>query len=119
MSLSGEINIPALSLCEENNGIIYYQDKPICCIRSENAHQYFTTDEDGRGELRGRLIKKILNKLKKRDSLYQSRWDRVWDDDICQKYKRKDYADYWLWDHSFYIADIEDLEYICALLKEV
>lgn len=37
--------------------------------------------------------------------------------DNCLKYKRKDHEDFWLWNHDFYNASIEDLEYIKSLIK--
>lgn len=117
MSLSGEVNIPAFSLCEEKDDIIYYEDRPICYVKSENAHRFFTNNDDGQGVERGKLIKRIINKLAKKDSEYQNRWDKIWLDEKCQKYKKEEYADYWLWNHNFYIADIESLEYILSLIK--
>ena len=35
---------------------------------------------------------------------------------LCQKYKKAGHEDYWLWNHDFYNADIEDLKYIANLI---
>lgn len=118
-AICGEVNIPALSICEEANNTIYYNDKPICFATSESAHQYFARNDDGRGVERGRLTQAIQCKLSKRDGEYQDRWDKVWEDKICQKYKRKEYDDFWLWNHEFFNAEIDDLKHIAKLINTV
>ena len=50
------------------------------------------------------------------DEVYQAKWEKVWEDKLCQKYKRTEFSDYWLWNHEFYNAPIEDLEYIARLV---
>lgn len=97
--------------------MIYLDGNPLCKTTSENAHMFFAVDEDGMGMERGELTRKIINKLKNRDDNHQERWDKVWDDALCQKYKRKEHADHWLWNHAFYSASIEDLEYILRLVS--
>ena len=59
----------------------------VCGVTS-NAYDYFSRDDDGHGKLRGKLVTSIKAKLEKRDAGYQARWDKVWDDDLCQKYRR-------------------------------
>jgi hypothetical protein len=116
MALCGEVNIPALSVCECEDGLISYNGNPICYNVSENAHQHFTRNNDGQGLLRGKLIQAITNTLTKRDADYQARWNKVWEDNLCQKYKRSDYSDYWLWNHDFFNAEIYDLKHIAGLV---
>ncbi len=89
--------------------------------KSENAHQFFAQNEDGEGLKRGQLTQAIQKTLARRDKQYQGRWDRVWDDPVCQKYKRADHEDYWLWNHDWFQADINTLRHIAALVgaKEV
>ena len=115
-SISGEINLPAKTECVCIDSVITYEGKRICYIISENAHQYFAINEDGLGMERGRLTQAIQKKLAKRNAKYQERWDKIWEDSICQKYKRVDYEDYWLWNHDFFNAKIEDLKHIAKLL---
>ena len=45
----------------------------------------------------------------------------VWEDPTCQPYKRIEYADFWLWNHDFFNADIDTLRHIAKLVgaKEV
>lgn len=116
-SINGQVNIPSLSSCEEYDGVIYFCGKQICYSASENAHQYFARNDDGNGVERGRLIQNIQNKLAKRDNEYQNRWNAIWDDKISQRYKRKEYDDFWLWNHEFYNAEIEDLKHIAKLIN--
>ena len=61
-------------------------------------------------------MRAIKNTLERRDSNYQNRWDKVWEDTLCQKYKKAGHEDYWLWNHDFYNADIEDFKYIANLI---
>lgn len=114
--IGGEVNIPAGTVCEENGGMISCNGKPICLVRSENAHQFFARNDDGNGMLRGQLTQSIQNALKKQDRNYQKRWDKVWDDETCQAYKRTEQADYWLWNHDFYNAEILILQHIAGLV---
>ena len=88
-AICGYVNLPALTECECVDGRIVCNGKIICNERSENA---------------------------KRDANYQNRWDKVWSDEVCQKYKREDYEDFWLWNHDFYQADIDVLRHIAKLV---
>lgn len=115
-AICGDVNLPALTVCECADGIIRHDGDDICFATSENAHQFFAIDEDGMGMVRGRLTQTIQKALDKRDGNYQKRWDKVWEDQLCQQYKRTEYEDYWLWNHSFFSASIENLKYIAALI---
>lgn len=115
-AICGDVNLPAMTVCECDGAVIKYNGKPICSARSENAHQYFAIDEDGMGMVRGKLTQAIQKTLAKRDNEYQQRWDKVWDDEVCKPYKRKDYDDYWLWGHDFFNADINVLRHIAKLV---
>lgn len=115
-AICGKVNIPATTVCNELKSVIYYNGKPLCAVFSQNAHDHFARNDDGKGLLRGELIQSIMQTLNNRDLRYQERWDRVWADPICQKYKRSEYADYWLWNHDFYNANIYDLQYIINLI---
>lgn len=115
--LRGSVNIPALTICETVENIIVYNGKPVCFTTSEDAYQYFARNDDGQGLRRGKLTRAIQKKLENRsDPLYQTRWDAIWNDLICQKYKRTDHSDHWLWNHDFFNAPIEDLQYIARLI---
>lgn len=109
-------NIPAMTECEEVNGVITYQGREVCAIKSKNAHQFFARNDDGNGMIRGQLTQAIQNTLSKQDPDYQKRWDKVWDDLMCQPYRREEHDDHWVWNHEFYEADIEVLKYIASLI---
>lgn len=116
-ALCGNVNIPAMTKCEEYDGVIYHGRMPLCFIGSENAHLHFAINEDGMGLRRGKLILEILAILRRKDVKHQERWGNVWNDELCQKYKRPEHPDHWLWNHEFYNADIQDLEYILSLIQ--
>ena len=120
-AICGNVNLPAMTVCEENNRYIFYDGKMICVATSENAHQFFARDDDDAGMLRGKLIQAIQKTLAKRDANYQSRWDKVWDDPACQPSKRIEDDDFWLWNHDFFNANIDTLRHIASLIgaKEV
>lgn len=122
-AICGEVNIPATTECEETDGFIFYDKKIICAYKSENAHQHFARNDDGQGMMRGKLTQAIQKTLAKLDRGHQERWDKMWADPICQKYKRSDHEEFWLWNHEFFNAEIVDLYHIAdiigAKLKEV
>ena len=115
-AICGEVNLPALTEVNLKDNMLYYQDKQLCVITSENAHKYFARNDDGQGMERGQLTQAITKTLANTDDKHQEQWDKVWEDAICQKYKRTEYADYWLWNTAFYNADIEDLQHIYKLI---
>lgn len=116
-ALCGLVNLKATLPCWESEGIIYYEGQPICYTASENAFNHFVRDDDGEGLKRGKLISGIKRRLAKRDDDYQKRWDKVWADKLCAKFKRKEYNDFWIWNKAFYDAEIADLEYIARLVE--
>jgi hypothetical protein len=111
--LCGTANIPVMTDAVQKDGIIWVDGYPICYETSENAHQHFARNDDGNGLERGRLTREIQRRLKNG----KEKWGKVWEDPFCQKYKRKDHPDHWLWDHDFYNAPIEDLQYILHLIR--
>ena len=115
-AICGDVILPAGTVCDCDGVIISHKGKPICFVKSENAHQFFAVNDDNMGMERGRLTQAIQRTLSTRDSRYQERWDKVWGDTVCKSYKRADYADFWLWGHSFFTADISTLEYIAKLV---
>lgn len=118
-SISGPVNLPFGTAIQEEEGVLYFEGNPLCVSSSQNAYDFFSRNDDGFGLERGKLTADIIKTLSKRDAKHQERWDKVWDDILCQKYKRHEHADYWLWNHAFYNAPIEDLRYIANLVKGV
>lgn len=115
-AICGDVNIPAMSECELIDGFIYYNGKPVCTDTSRSGHMHFARNDDGNGMLRGKLTQAIQKILETDDDEHQARWDKVWDDETCQKYKRTEHADVWLWNHEFYNGPIDDLQYIATLV---
>ena len=111
--LCGMANLAVGTEGRVQDGVIWAEGHPICYETSENAHMHFARNDDGNGMERGRLTREIQRRLKNR----KEKWDKVWEDPLCQKYKRKDHPDHWLWNHDFYNAPIEDLQYILHLIR--
>lgn len=117
-AICGEVNLPALTECDALFGMISKDYQPLCLTTSENAHNYFARNDDGRGVERGQLIKDIKKLLApKDDQSDQERWNKIWEDEFCQKFKKSDNSD-WIWNQDFYEAEIEDLQYIYNLISK-
>ena len=114
LALCGErLNLSyGTELFTDGDLLITLDGKPICYCTSENAKQHFARNNDGHGLDRGRVTAAIIKTL----ASHQDRWDKIWADAVCRKYKRTDHADTWLWNHDFYNADIDDLQYIAGLI---
>ena len=115
-AMCGRVNIPWGTVLEEQGGFLIYQGKRLCAVTGQNAHDYFSLDDDGQGYLRGVLVDAITSALEKRDADYQTRWDKIWESPLCQRYKRPEHEDHWLWNHDFYNAPVEDLQSIARLV---
>ena len=114
--ISGQVNIPYGTALICQDGFLMHQNKPLCGITSQNAYDFFSQNDDGMGRERGDLVGRILSKLQKRDSGYQARWNKVWVDARCQKYKRPEHEDHWIWNFDFYNGPVEDLRHIAGLI---
>jgi len=119
-SLDGEIvNIPYSTIIRSDiGGLLFYQEKKLCHLSSQNAIDFFVQDDDGNGKKRAQIVNDITKILEKNDSRHQIRWNRIWSDSICQSYRRKELKDHWLWDRSFYDAPIFILEHIKGLVTK-
>lgn len=114
--LEHNVNIPWGAVLEEQDGLLFWRGEAVCTATSQDAYDYFSRDDDGQGEVRGRLVGAIMARLERRDRGYQARWDKVWKDRLCQKYRRPEHEDWWLWGYGFFNAPIADLRYIAALV---
>lgn len=114
--ISGQVNIPYGTALICQDGFLMHQNKPLCGITSQNAYDFFSQNDDGMGWERGDLVGRILSRLQKRDAGYQARWNKVWEDSRCQKYKRPEHEDHWIWNFDFYNGPVEDLRYIAGLI---
>ncbi|MDE7243135.1 MAG: isoaspartyl peptidase [Oscillospiraceae bacterium] len=117
------VNIPYGSILEAQDGFLLWKGQPLCVDTSQNAHDFFSQNDDDLGVERGALVTAILSRLEtppnaspENRDMIQARWDKVWPDTLCQKYKRVEHEDFWLWNHDFYNAPLEDLQRIAALI---
>lgn len=114
--ICGHVNIPYGTALTVQDGFIMWKGQQVCGITSQNAYDYFTQNDDGMGQERGELLNRIIPKLEKRDAGYQARWGKIWEDALCQKYKRPDQEEHWIWNFDFYNGPVEDLRHIAALI---
>ena len=82
--------------------------------------EYFARNDDGLGLKRGKLSHAIIDKMllqpNETKEEWQKRWDILWKDAICNKY-RKDYSETtFLWGIDFYNAPLLDLYHIATLV---
>lgn len=115
--IDGKVNIPYGTVLSNQGGFLIHQNKRVCTVSSHNALDYFVQDDDGAGDLRGKLVDRIQRCLERRDAAYQTRWDKVWSSALCQQYRRLDLEGYWLWAAAFYNAPLCDLMAIAALVQ--
>ena len=111
-----QVNIPYGTVLEAQDGILRWRGDLLSVDTSDDAHNYFSQNDDGRGLERGALVSAILARLEKRDKDHQARWNKIWPDTLCQKYRRPEHEDFWLWNHDFFNAPVEDLRYIAGLI---
>ena len=116
LAIGGPVNIPYGTALEAVDGFLERDGLRLCAVTSENAHQYFSRNDDGNGLERGKLSAAIVSQLSRRDKGHLDRWEKVWASQVCQKYRRADHADFWVWSHAFYEAPVEDLRLIAALI---
>ncbi len=123
--LQGEVNFPFGTQfdCLEN-GMIIYNNKPVCYNTSQDAYDYFVRNDDSKGVERGELIEYILDSTKKDrqkdEDKRQKIWNIFWNDTfIINNFKRKDHIETWLWNFNFYNASIDDLLYIKHIIDNV
>lgn len=114
--ISGGVNIPYGTHLENQDSFLMLNGKPVCAATSQNGLDYFAQNDDGQWEERGKLTLEIISVLAKRDKKYQARWDKVWEDALCKKYRREEHEDFWLWNQDFYTAPIADLRHIKELI---
>ena len=77
-------------------------------------------EERENGLERGRISKAILEALRIRNDEskegWNKRWEAVWNDGICRKYKKNDSDNMFLWAIEFFNAPLFDLHHIARLV---
>lgn len=118
-AICGRLSIPHGAKLEAKDGFIVCEHGPVCAVTSQNAYDHFSQDDDWQGLERGKLVQDILHrlhKLKRHEQRSAIIWGKIWADARCQKYKRPEHTDHWLWNYDFYNASIDDLQYIRNLI---
>ena len=110
-AICGQVNIRYGTILNCQGGFLILNDLPVCSVTSQNAYDFFTQNDDGMGKERGELLNRITATLMKQTPGHNARWGKIWDDPRCQKYKRPEQEDHWIWNHDFYNGPIEDLRY--------
>ena len=117
-AICGEVNLPYGTACEAIDGFLTLKDgRRLCTSTSQNAYDYFSRDDDGLGMERGKLVQDIRGTLERRDAKHQERWDKLWADAGSNRLRRTDHKDFWVWNHDFYNADVNELRRIRLLLE--
>ena len=121
IGMTGETsNIPyGTEVTCEDNIIHSPEGKPICVATSAAAHEYFAINEDNNGLERGKLTQAIIDRLSPK--YFETReerdkyWERIWNDELANKYRKQEHETTWLWNTNFYNAGLEDLKYLANL----
>ena len=99
--IDGKVNNPYGTALTCQDGFLMHKNQRVCAVGSQNGMDCFVQDDDGNGTLRGELVGNI------------QRWASA----LCQKYRRPESEDYWLWARAFFDAPIFDLQAIAALVQ--
>ena len=58
-----QVNIPYGSILEAQDGFLLWKGQPLCVDTSQNAHDFFSQNDDDQGQERGALVAAILSRL--------------------------------------------------------
>lgn len=111
---SGPVNLPYGTICEAKNGRICHDGKFLVRERSRLAHTNFSANDDGMAAERGELTRKIEAATVGADAATMK---RIKESKLCQKYRKQEHQDVWLWAHEFFIAPIPILRTIAETIE--
>ena len=60
--ICGHVNIPYGTAVTNEGGVLMWNGKPVCATTSQDAFDFFSQNDDGRGRERGELVSAILIK---------------------------------------------------------
>lgn len=117
----GNFNIPYGTPIEEVNGwLLAPNGARICRDTAALMREYFARDDDGNGLERGKVAHAIIDRMhiepNETKDHWQERWNVIWEDKMCQKYKKDESETTFLWSIDFYNAPLFDLYYIARLV---
>ena len=117
--IDGEFNIPYGMEVESKDGFLWHQKKRICSDHSAVMREYFARNDDGLGQKRSKVAHSIIDAMLMQDGEtkedWQKRWDVLWNDAVCNKYRKDHSETTFLWGIDFYNAPLLDLYHIAAL----
>lgn len=117
--IDGDFNIPYGTSIESDNGYLWFNGKRICSEKSAVMREYFARNDDGLGQKRSKVAHGIIDAMLMRDGEtkedWQKRWDVLWEDPVCNKYRKDNSETTFLWGIDFYNAPLLDLYHIATL----
>jgi hypothetical protein len=118
-AIDGNFNIPYGTEVDVHDGFLWYDGKKVCTDHSCVMREYFVKNEDGLGLKRHKIAHDIINAMLMHEGEtqeeWQKRWDILWNDNICNKYRKDNSETTFLWSIEFYNAPLLDLYHIAAL----
>ena len=117
LAICGPVNLPYGTEVSSDGAFLTVNGEKLCSITSQNAYDFFSRNDDGHGLERGKLVEEITSRMEKRDAKHQARWDKLWADAGANRLRRADHKDFWVWNHNFYNADVNELRRIRLLLE--
>ena len=117
LAIRGPVNLPYGTEVSSDGAFLTVNGEKLCSITSQNAYDFFSRNDDGHGLERGKLVEEITSRMEKRDAKHQARWDKLWADAGANRLRRADHKDFWVWNHNFYNADVNELRRIRLLLE--
>lgn len=115
----GRFNLPRGTKVEERDGWLYHEGRRICSDHSAVMRDHFARDDDGNGLRRGELSRAIIKAMQIRPDEtkddWNKRWEPLWQDAVCNKYRKDPSDTTFLWGIEFYNAPLLDLYHIAAL----
>ena len=117
LAIRGPVNLPYGTEVSSDGAFLTVNGEKLCSITSQNAYDFFSRNDDGHGLERGKLVEEITSRMEKRDAKHQARWDKLWADAGANRLRRADHKDFWVWNHNFYNADVNELRRIRRLLE--
>lgn len=117
--IDGNFNIPYNTNIESHDGFLWHNGKRICSDHSAVMREYFARNDDGLGLKRSKITKSIIDAMLMREGEtkedWLKRWDILWDDPVCNKYRKDSSETTFLWGIEFFNAPLLDLYHIATL----
>lgn len=112
------INLPyATGLETQGRYIVTPDGRPLCFIKSQTAHMYFATNDDGDGLKRGEITYKLAFKPRETSEGFRyTKAERAKLVEKWSKYIRTD-VEMLLFNHEFFCAPLSDLKAMAAEIK--